>query len=204
MTHTAKGITDKDFELAKKIEEVVGWRPGKAGGALEGTPETRPALRLREIRRLTGLALGFRPGGDRDGARSLSFADRDAPGHHGDRQRHAGFLLGRRAVRRARGGAGAGAESSSADGADIVDVGAESTRPGHTPLTAEEEWARLAAAARGAGGRGGRAGVDRHLQGRDGAPRARAWASAVVNDVWGLQRDPDMAPYHRAKPAPPS
>lgn len=39
MTHTAKGITDKDFELAKKIEEVVGWRPGKAGGALEGTPE---------------------------------------------------------------------------------------------------------------------------------------------------------------------
>jgi 4a-hydroxytetrahydrobiopterin dehydratase len=38
MTHTAKGVTDKDFELAKKIEEVVGWQPGKAGGALEGTP----------------------------------------------------------------------------------------------------------------------------------------------------------------------
>jgi 4a-hydroxytetrahydrobiopterin dehydratase len=40
MTHTAKGITDKDFELARKIEEVVGWRPGKEGGALEGAPET--------------------------------------------------------------------------------------------------------------------------------------------------------------------
>ncbi|GLI91621.1 4a-hydroxytetrahydrobiopterin dehydratase [Methylocystis echinoides] len=40
MTHTAKGITDKDFDLAKKIEEVVCWRPGKEGGALEGTPET--------------------------------------------------------------------------------------------------------------------------------------------------------------------
>ena len=39
MTHTAKGITDKDFELARKIEEVVGWRPGKEAGALEGTPE---------------------------------------------------------------------------------------------------------------------------------------------------------------------
>jgi len=38
MTHTAKGITDKDFELAAKIEEVVQWQPGKAGGALEGTP----------------------------------------------------------------------------------------------------------------------------------------------------------------------
>ena len=36
--HVAKGITDKDFELAKKIEEVVLWQPGKAGGALEGTP----------------------------------------------------------------------------------------------------------------------------------------------------------------------
>ncbi len=38
-THTARGITDKDFALAKKIEEVVLWRPGKEDGALEGTPE---------------------------------------------------------------------------------------------------------------------------------------------------------------------
>ena len=29
-----------------------------------------------------------------------------------------------------------------ADGADIVDVGAESTRPGHIPISAEDEWAR--------------------------------------------------------------
>jgi 4a-hydroxytetrahydrobiopterin dehydratase len=36
--HSAKGITDKDFELAKKIEDVFHWQPGKAGGALEGTP----------------------------------------------------------------------------------------------------------------------------------------------------------------------
>lgn len=38
VTHSAKGVTDKDFELAKKIEEVVQWQPGKAGGPLEGTP----------------------------------------------------------------------------------------------------------------------------------------------------------------------
>ncbi len=37
-THSAKGITDKDFALAKKIEEVVHWQPGKEGGPLEGTP----------------------------------------------------------------------------------------------------------------------------------------------------------------------
>lgn len=37
-THTAKGITGKDLALAKKIEEVIHWQPGKEGGALEGTP----------------------------------------------------------------------------------------------------------------------------------------------------------------------
>jgi 4a-hydroxytetrahydrobiopterin dehydratase len=36
-THSAGGITDKDFALAKKIEEVALWRP-TAGGPLEGTP----------------------------------------------------------------------------------------------------------------------------------------------------------------------
>ena len=38
MNHAAKGITEKDFELARKIEDVVGWRPGE-GSALEGTPD---------------------------------------------------------------------------------------------------------------------------------------------------------------------
>ncbi len=37
-THDAKGITDKDFELAAKIEQVIGWQPALEGGALEGTP----------------------------------------------------------------------------------------------------------------------------------------------------------------------
>ena len=40
MNHAAKGVTDKDFELAKMIEEVVMWRPGlDADSALEGTPD---------------------------------------------------------------------------------------------------------------------------------------------------------------------
>jgi 4a-hydroxytetrahydrobiopterin dehydratase len=38
VTHTARGVTDKDFLLAKKIEEVIAWQPGLDGGALEGTP----------------------------------------------------------------------------------------------------------------------------------------------------------------------
>ena len=40
VTHSAKGITDKDFALARKIEEVVMWQPGREeGAALEGTPD---------------------------------------------------------------------------------------------------------------------------------------------------------------------
>ena len=38
MTHDAEGITDKDFALAKKIEQVVLWRPGAEDGALSGPP----------------------------------------------------------------------------------------------------------------------------------------------------------------------
>jgi 4a-hydroxytetrahydrobiopterin dehydratase len=36
-THSAGGITDKDFSLARRIEDVALWRPAE-GGALEGTP----------------------------------------------------------------------------------------------------------------------------------------------------------------------
>lgn len=37
-THSAKGITDKDFALAAKIDEVVLWQPAREGSVLEGTP----------------------------------------------------------------------------------------------------------------------------------------------------------------------
>jgi 4a-hydroxytetrahydrobiopterin dehydratase len=39
MNHAAKGITNKDFELAHKIEDVIMWQPRLEGGALEGTPD---------------------------------------------------------------------------------------------------------------------------------------------------------------------
>ncbi len=80
-----------------------------------------------------------------------------------------------------------------AEGADIVDVGAESTRPGHTPVPPDEEWARLepllAALVQGAG-----APVSIDTYKAATARRALAVGVCVVNDVWGLQRDPDMAP----------
>lgn len=84
------------------------------------------------------------------------------------------------------------ARKLAADGADIVDVGAESTRPGHTPIAAEAEWARLepllAALVAQAG-----VPVSIDTYKAETARRALSLGAAVVNDVWGLQRDPDMA-----------
>ena len=44
-THSAKGITDKDFAMAAKIEEVVAWQPGREGGALTGPPASQAYLK---------------------------------------------------------------------------------------------------------------------------------------------------------------
>lgn len=40
MNHAAKGVTDKDFELARKMDEVILWQPSAGeGNSLEGTPD---------------------------------------------------------------------------------------------------------------------------------------------------------------------
>ncbi len=40
VTHSAKGITEKDFRLAKKIEEVLTWdAASESEGVFEGTPD---------------------------------------------------------------------------------------------------------------------------------------------------------------------
>jgi len=84
------------------------------------------------------------------------------------------------------------ARSMEAAGADIIDVGGESTRPGHTPVSAAEEQRRVlpviealsetlsiplsvdtskAVVAEAAVGKG----------------------AAMINDVWGFRKDPEMA-----------
>jgi len=79
-----------------------------------------------------------------------------------------------------------------AEGADIVDIGAESTRPGHVPVPQEEEWARLAPLLETLVAEAG-APVSIDTYKAETARRALACGVCVVNDVWGLQRDPDMA-----------
>ena len=39
MNHEANGVTEKDFALAKQIEQFVQWQPGTEDGPLEGTPK---------------------------------------------------------------------------------------------------------------------------------------------------------------------
>ena len=51
MNHAAKGITEKDFALARKIEEVVSWQPALEGQGLEGTPTDPRSTSGRSNRR---------------------------------------------------------------------------------------------------------------------------------------------------------
>ena len=79
-----------------------------------------------------------------------------------------------------------------AEGADMLDIGGESTRPGHTPVPAEDEWARIAPVV---GPLAAEAGVPISVDTykAEVARRALAAGAAIVNDVWGFARDPDMA-----------
>lgn len=79
-----------------------------------------------------------------------------------------------------------------AEGADILDVGGESTRPGAAAVTVQEEIARVVPVIRAlAASVSAPISIDTMK-----APVARAALEAgasVVNDVWGFQFDPDLA-----------
>ena len=79
-----------------------------------------------------------------------------------------------------------------AAGADIIDVGAESTRPyGSRPVSADEEWQRLAPVLPDVVALGAPLSIDSMKA--SVTARALEAGVAIANDVWGLQRDPDMA-----------
>jgi dihydropteroate synthase len=85
------------------------------------------------------------------------------------------------------------AERLAAEGADILDIGAESTRPygNAVAVSLEEERARLAPILPAVVALGVPVSIDTMKA------AVAAWAldagAAIVNDVWGLQRDADMA-----------
>jgi len=88
-----------------------------------------------------------------------------------------------------------------AEGADIIDIGAESTRPyGAQPVSAEEELRRLQPILTEVVSLGIPVSIDSMK------PAVVAWAldagASIANDIWGLQRDPDMARLLAARNSP--
>ena len=84
------------------------------------------------------------------------------------------------------------AEQMIAEGATIIDVGGESTRPGYTMISDEEEISRVVPVIRELKKRFDVAvSIDTY---KSGVARAAVEAGAdMVNDIWGLKYDPKMA-----------
>src|SRR5690242_4310739 len=78
------------------------------------------------------------------------------------------------------------------EGADMLDVGGESTRPGHVPVTAAEEIQRVDAVLRRlAADAGVPVSIDTYKE--EVAARAIEGGATILNDVWGLGRSPAIA-----------
>ena len=87
------------------------------------------------------------------------------------------------------------------EGADIIDIGGESTRPyGSQPVSADEELKRLQPILSDVVSLGVPVSIDSMKS------AVVAWAldtgAAIANDVWGLQRDPEMAALLAARKSP--
>jgi dihydropteroate synthase len=88
-----------------------------------------------------------------------------------------------------------------AEGADIIDIGAESTRPyGAKAISADEELKRLTPVLAEVASLGVPVSIDSMKS------TVVAWAldagASIANDIWGLQRDPDMARLLAARHSP--
>lgn len=88
--------------------------------------------------------------------------------------------------------AAAAAKKMEKEGADIIDIGGESTRPGHTPVSAEEEAERIIP-------------VIEALKGTLQIPisvdtfkasvaeEAVKAGASMINDIWGARKEPEIA-----------
>lgn len=137
------------------------------------TPMTVLGLQLKEQRPLIMGVLNVTPDSFSDGGR---------------------FLDPNRAIEHGR--------ALVAAGADILDVGAESTRPygGASPVSSQEELARLLPVLPAIMKLGVPVSID--TMKAEVAAQALELGAAIINDVWGLQRDPEMAHVAAAHRAP--
>lgn len=80
-----------------------------------------------------------------------------------------------------------------ADGADILDVGGESTRPGSQPITAQEELARVVPVIQAIRAKLPEVVISVDTYRAEVAKASLTAGANWVNDVWGLRMDPQMA-----------
>ncbi|MDP4279574.1 MAG: dihydropteroate synthase [Dehalococcoides mccartyi] len=86
------------------------------------------------------------------------------------------------------------------EGADILDIGGESTRPGSQPVSTREELDRVIPAVRL---------ISRNLDipvsvdtyRREVAEEALKAGACIINDVWGLKKDPSLFELAAKRPA---
>jgi dihydropteroate synthase len=84
------------------------------------------------------------------------------------------------------------AETLVRDGADIIDIGGESTRPGAAPVNAEDEWRRVGPVIR-AVVKASDTPVSIDTYKAETARKALEAGVKIVNDVWAFQKDTEMA-----------
>ena len=80
-----------------------------------------------------------------------------------------------------------------ADGAKIIDIGGESTRPGYTPVTNEEEIDRVVPVIQAILEEGLQVVLSIDTQKAEVARAAIHAGAHMINDIWGAKADPDMA-----------
>lgn len=78
------------------------------------------------------------------------------------------------------------------EGADMIDIGGESTRPDYTPVSVQEEIERVLPVIEGLRGKT-QLPISIDTMKSDVARAAVNAGAEIINDVWGMQKDPDMA-----------
>jgi len=91
------------------------------------------------------------------------------------------------------------AERQVAEGADLIDIGGESTRPGSDPVDAATELRRVMPLLEALAGRLP-VPISVDTRKAEVARAAIASGAAMVNDIWGLRGDPGMASVLAAAP----
>lgn len=77
------------------------------------------------------------------------------------------------------------------EGADLIDIGGESTRPGHTPISAEEELERVIPIIK-AVSESVSVPISIDTYKADTARESIKAGAHIINDIWGAKADPNM------------